>query len=81
MVFRWLFWTNWGAVAKIERINTDGSNRVDVIRSGLHWPNGLTHDGTHLYWADAHLDKIEMCDFNVSLFHCFCDIFSCTRFL
>ena len=56
-------------MAKIERINTDGTNRVTLIQTGLQWPNGLTHDGKHLYWADAHFDKIEMSDFNVSLFN------------
>ena len=61
---KWLFWTSWGAVAKIERINTDGTNRVTLIQTGLQWPNGLTHDGKYLYWADAHFDKIEMSDFN-----------------
>ena len=55
-------------MAKIERINTDGTNRVVLIQSGLQWPNGLTHDGKYLYWADAYFDKIEMSDLNVSLF-------------
>ena len=52
-------------MAKIERINTDGSNRKEVINTGIKWPNGLTHDGKYLYWADAHFDKIERSDLNV----------------
>ncbi|XP_028403016.1 uncharacterized protein LOC114525788 [Dendronephthya gigantea] len=57
---RWLFWTNWGFLAKIERINTDGSNRVVLVQSGLLMPNGLTNDGKYLYWADTLFKRIEM---------------------
>lgn len=55
-------------VAKIERINIDGTGRKILVQYGLKWPNGLTHDGQNLYWADAHFDKIEMSDFYVSCY-------------
>lgn len=42
--FRYLFWTDWGHVAKIERANLDGSERKILINTDLGWPNGLTLD-------------------------------------
>ena len=60
---RWLYWTDWGEVAKIERISMDGSNssRQTLLSTDLVWPNGLTLDYSTqtLYWADASLNKIE----------------------
>ena len=60
---RWLYWTDWGAVAMIERISMDGDNSTwqALHSTNLVWPNALTVDYTTqtLYWADASLDKIE----------------------
>lgn len=42
--FRYLFWTDWGHIAKIERANLDGSDRKILINTDLGWPNGLTLD-------------------------------------
>lgn len=62
-VYRWLYWTDWGQVAKIERISMDGndSSRQILHNTGLAWPNCLTIDYSTetLYWADAQLNKIE----------------------
>lgn len=41
---RYLFWTDWGHIAKIERANLDGSERKVLINADLGWPNGLTLD-------------------------------------
>lgn len=41
---RYLFWTDWGHIAKIERANLDGSDRKVLINTDLGWPNGLTLD-------------------------------------
>lgn len=41
---RYLFWTDWGHIAKIERANLDGSERKVLINTDLGWPNGLTLD-------------------------------------
>ena len=61
--YRWLYWTDWGVVAKIERISMDGNNstRKALHSTNLAWPNALTIDYTTqtLYWADAQLNKIE----------------------
>ena len=39
----------------------DGSSRTVLHNTSLVWPNGLTIDYATqtLYWADAHLDRIE----------------------
>lgn len=41
---RFLFWTDWGNIAKIERSHLDGSERKVLINTDLGWPNGLTLD-------------------------------------
>ena len=40
----YLFWTDWGTAPKIERANTDGSDRMILVDTGLGWPNGLAMD-------------------------------------
>lgn len=44
LCLRYLFWTDWGHIAKIERANLDGSERKVLINTDLGWPNGLTLD-------------------------------------
>jgi hypothetical protein len=58
---RWLYWSDWGRPAKIERASMDGNREQTIVNTGLVWPNALTIDreAQVLYWADAHLDKIE----------------------
>lgn len=65
----YLFWTDWGHIAKIERANLDGSERKVLINTDLGWPNGLTldYDTRRIYWVDAHLDRIESADLNGKL--------------
>ncbi len=64
---RYLFWTDWGDVPRIERANPDGSDRTLLIDdTDLTFPNGLALDsqGARLYWCDAGTDRIESCDLN-----------------
>lgn len=63
----YLYWTDWGEHAKLERSAMDGSDRVVLISNNLGWPNGLAIDiaGSQLLWADAHT---EVCVFNVITF-------------
>lgn len=51
----YLYWTDWGSPAKIERATLGGSFRKAIITTGLSAPNGLTldYDERMLYWADA----------------------------
>ena len=61
MQSRWMYWTDWGNPAKIEKASMDGLNRRVIHDTDLTWPNALTldFDTQILYWADARLDKIE----------------------
>ena len=60
--FSYMYWTDWGLKPKIERANLDGSDRLMLINTSLHWPNGLSLDYAEqkLYWSDAHTDRIEV---------------------
>ena len=46
MFSRWIFWSDWGRVPKIERSGMDGSHRETLHSDGVGWPNGLTLDLT-----------------------------------
>lgn len=67
---RWLYWTDWGLPAKIERISMDGDpdSRQVLHQTELGWPNALTidYERQEIYWADARLDKIERSSVNGS---------------
>lgn len=58
--FRFMYWTDWGEVPKIERAGMDGSDRFVIINTEIYWPNGLTldYEERKLYWADAKLNFI-----------------------
>lgn len=55
---RFMYWTDWGENAKLERSGMDGSDRTVLISNNLGWPNGLTVDkaSSQLLWADAHTE-------------------------
>lgn len=55
---RYMYWTDWGENAKLERSGMDGSDRTVLINNNLGWPNGLTVDkaSSQLLWADAHTE-------------------------
>lgn len=57
----YMYWTDWGTNAKIERATLGGNFRVPIVNTSLVWPNGLALDleTDLLYWADASLQKIE----------------------
>ncbi|KAK7092478.1 hypothetical protein V1264_008216 [Littorina saxatilis] len=59
-----LFWTDWGAVANIERANYDGSDRRTLVSFQLYYTNALALDvaNNRLYWVDAGSDRIESSD-------------------
>uniref|UniRef100_A0A671UNK4 Low density lipoprotein receptor-related protein 2b n=1 Tax=Sparus aurata TaxID=8175 RepID=A0A671UNK4_SPAAU len=64
--YGYLYWTDWGYPAKIERATLGGNFRTEIINSGLTTPNGLSLDYEErmLYWADASTKKIERCTLN-----------------
>ena len=61
MQYRWMYWTDWGSPAMIEKASMDGLNRTVLHNTDLRWPNALTidYETQTLYWADGSLDKIE----------------------
>uniref|UniRef100_A0A673KWD7 Low-density lipoprotein receptor-related protein 2-like n=1 Tax=Sinocyclocheilus rhinocerous TaxID=307959 RepID=A0A673KWD7_9TELE len=59
--YGYLYWTDWGPPAKIERATLGGNFRIPIVNTSLSQPNALSLDYEErlLYWADATLDKIE----------------------
>ena len=57
-----IYWADWGAIPKIERVNLSDNTTKIIIGSGIVWPSSLTIDfeSAELYWADAFLGKIEV---------------------
>ncbi|KAG8559732.1 hypothetical protein GDO81_017431 [Engystomops pustulosus] len=59
----YMYWTDWGSNAKIERATLGGNFRTVIVNTSMVWPNGLTldYEEDRIYWADASLQKIERC--------------------
>lgn len=69
LLFRYLFFSDWGTPARIGRANMDGSNVVILVQGqNLEWPNGLSLDynENRLYWVDAKLGHVESMKFDGS---------------
>jgi len=60
-IHRWMYWTDIGSPARIERASMAGVSRTVLHNTNLALPYALTIDyGTQtLYWADYSLDKLE----------------------
>ena len=67
---RYLYWTDWGREAAIERIGMDGdpTTRQKLITSDIIWPNGLTLDFAQnkMYWVDSKLKRLEVANMDGS---------------
>jgi Low-density lipoprotein receptor repeat class B len=61
---RLLFWSDIGAVCKIEYSRLDGTERANFLDVGLDKPLGMTIDyvNDRLYWVDDFLGTIEHVD-------------------
>jgi len=75
-VCRYLYWTDWGQHAKIERAALDGTERSIVINSSLEWPNGLTIGivFTCYYWMTCDSVDIALIVISTSACLLICDI-------
>ncbi|XP_069976852.1 very low-density lipoprotein receptor isoform X20 [Penaeus vannamei] len=64
----WMFWTDWGQNAMIERGGMDGRFREPIITEEIRWPNALTLDLVlrKIYWSDSKFHSIYSCDFDGS---------------
>lgn len=59
-----MFFTDMGIASeqvKLERAFMDGSNRVELVKSRLGIPAGITVDivTKRVYWSDTHFDTVE----------------------
>ena len=63
---RFMFWTDWGNTPKIERSTLNGTHRVTIVTSNLHWPMGIDLDRRNqmVFWVDASLSRVESVDYH-----------------
>lgn len=68
IVARYLFWSDWGHMPRIERASMDGdpTSRIELVNTGIVWPNGITldYENERLFWIDANLHQIWVIDWN-----------------
>ncbi|KAM9514247.1 low-density lipoprotein receptor-like, partial [Guaruba guarouba] len=59
-----LYWSDWGASAKIARSRLDGSDAAPLVTEDVEWPNGITLDlpSRRLFWVDARLHALSSVD-------------------
>ena len=65
---RFMFWTDFGKTAMIERAFLDGSDRRVIHDTDLLQPVGITvdYDSRRIYWSDVELDRLEYSSFDGS---------------
>uniref|UniRef100_A0A8C4QZU1 LDL receptor related protein 8 n=1 Tax=Eptatretus burgeri TaxID=7764 RepID=A0A8C4QZU1_EPTBU len=56
----WVYWSDWGNPARIERIGMDGTARTAVVTTEIEWPNGIALDleAGRIYWVDSKLQLV-----------------------
>lgn len=61
-----MFWTDWGSYPKIERATLSGNQRLAIVTTNIHQPNGIDLDkgNKRIFWVDAGLDSVESVDYN-----------------
>lgn len=59
--FRFIYWTDCGTDAKIERAQLDGSERIIIVNKNIIWPTGIAIDypAKRIYWADPKASRVE----------------------
>ncbi|XP_034045778.1 low density lipoprotein receptor a [Thalassophryne amazonica] len=59
-----IYWTDWGNPAKIERGGLNGGDRAALVTDNIVWPNGITLDllNQRLYWVDSKLHTLSSID-------------------
>ncbi|XP_078263776.1 low-density lipoprotein receptor-related protein 8 [Rhinoraja longicauda] len=61
-----MYWSDWGSPAKIEKAGLNGLNRQSLVKDNIEWPNGITLDllNQRLYWVDSKLHQLSSIDLN-----------------
>ncbi|XP_010872833.1 low density lipoprotein receptor a [Esox lucius] len=59
-----MYWTDWGTPAKIEKGGLNGVDRAALVMDDIVWPNGITLDllNQRLYWVDSKLHTLSSID-------------------
>ncbi|CAI9570008.1 unnamed protein product [Staurois parvus] len=59
-----MYWTDWGFPAKIEKGGLNGAARQTLVSENIEWPNGITLDmiSQRLYWVDSKLHTLSSID-------------------
>ncbi|XP_028310532.1 low density lipoprotein receptor a isoform X2 [Gouania willdenowi] len=59
-----VYWTDWGNPAKIEKGGLNGGDRTPLVTDNIVWPNGITLDllNHRLYWVDSKLHTLSSMD-------------------
>uniref|UniRef100_A0A672HIK3 Low density lipoprotein receptor a n=1 Tax=Salarias fasciatus TaxID=181472 RepID=A0A672HIK3_SALFA len=59
-----VYWTDWGNPAKIEKGGLNGGDRSALVTDNIVWPNGITLDllNQRLYWVDSKLHTLSSID-------------------
>ena len=62
----YLFWSDRGTPAAIERCALDGTNRTALVQDDIFWPGGVILDTVAqlVYWIDGRYDTISSIDYN-----------------
>uniref|UniRef100_A0A665U8J6 Low density lipoprotein receptor-related protein 8, apolipoprotein e receptor n=1 Tax=Echeneis naucrates TaxID=173247 RepID=A0A665U8J6_ECHNA len=61
-----MYWSDWGVQAKIEKAGMNGVDRQVLVSEHIEWPNGITLDlsNRRLYWVDSKLHLLSSVDLN-----------------
>ncbi|XP_026101134.1 low-density lipoprotein receptor [Carassius auratus] len=61
-----MFWTDCGEPARIEKSGLNGVDRTALVTEGIVWPNGITLDvlSGRLYWVDSKLHTLSSISVN-----------------
>ena len=66
LINRYMFWSDLGEIAQIERAFLDGGDRRVILNTDLSQPVGITVDYSEqrIYWSDVDLNRLEFCNFD-----------------
>lgn len=66
IIFRLLFWTDWGLKPMISKAGMDGSKSEVLVSKNIAWPTGICTDtpNERVYWVDGKQHVIESIKFD-----------------